>query len=96
MNSHNREPRHDGTQGRELANEPLRLPPTPSRLYRVAAGLAQWTEAEEVWMLENPAWVVYELELRAALADSELAIDEEAVAETIMTSASSIENDWRI
>jgi len=33
--------------------------PSIARLYRVAAGLSQWTDSEVQWLREHPEWLEY-------------------------------------
>jgi hypothetical protein len=45
------------------------LPPTPGRIFRVAARLAQWTPEELAWLKQNPGVIAYQDQLEATLED---------------------------
>jgi len=55
------------------------LPPPMSRVFSVAAGLAQWTPEEEAWLAANPRWSEYELRMRAALEEARTGPSRDAI-----------------
>jgi len=58
---------------------PVSLPPPMSRVFSVAAGLAEWTPEEEAWMAANPRWSEYELRMRAALEEARTGPSHDAI-----------------
>ena len=46
-------------------------PPDHARLFRIAAGLAQWTPQEMAWLRQNPKVLAYCDEVRMALDASD-------------------------
>jgi hypothetical protein len=53
--------------GRDENARPPELPPSHARVFRVAAGLDEWTPAERAWLKDNPKWLIYEQDFRDAL-----------------------------
>ncbi len=53
------------------AAEPYFYEPTHAKLFRVAAGLEEWTEREKEWLQKHPKWIGYERDLRQAIENFE-------------------------
>ena len=45
----------------------LPLPPTPGRIFRVTAGLDDWTPKEREWLKLHPELIAYQDQLQATL-----------------------------
>ena len=58
---------HKPGQNSQPDSDEITFPPTHARLYRVAAGLAEWTPEEHAWLKQNPKWQRFEQEMRDAL-----------------------------
>jgi hypothetical protein len=65
------------------AEAALERRPSNARIFRVAAGLAEWTQKEREWMQQHPKDQQFEERLRAALKEREAADTTETFVERL-------------
>jgi len=73
----------EGSQ--DIALKEPRLPPTPGRIFRVTAGLDDWTLQERAWLKQNPGLIAYQDQLQATLEDVHRELDAQRDAPEIVT-----------